>query len=128
METDFTKLNVQTLVEYFVHGEAPLEEGFVDQLFTGMDDDAKAKIEKNLADGIKSESDRKRILNKLDDMIDDSNRQWTFSNFKSALLSVLPLGAIIYLISRLSNKSDAKEFRETLYDLRSLVKAAKLSK
>jgi thiamine pyrophosphate-dependent acetolactate synthase large subunit-like protein len=121
--------SVEQLTE-MVKAEA-LHEGFWKQWFNGHDDDQLKEFRKKLKDKIKTEGDRTRLLDEIDDAIDNANRIVTDNNvsrwFTTAglamLTSILPL---VKMIVRLSNADQRKAFRESLHKLRSEVVALKL--
>ena len=108
-----------------------LHEGFWKQWFSGHDDEQLKEFREKLQDKIKTEDDRKKLLDEIDDAIDntsrilgDSNvRRWFTTAGLSMLFSILPL---VKMIVRLSNADQRKAFRESLYKLRSEVVALKL--
>jgi hypothetical protein len=121
-------ITTRTLVEYFVHGETPLQEGFLAQFFTGVNKDKLADLKQEMADGFKTEADKQKALEAIDDLIDDSNRVLTPANLKSVLMGVLPFATVAYVVTRIISHVDGepKKFREALHDLRTLVKSAKV--
>jgi thiamine pyrophosphate-dependent acetolactate synthase large subunit-like protein len=121
--------SVEQLTE-MVKAEA-LHEGFWKQWFSGHDDDQLKDFRKKLRDKIKTEDDRRKLLDEIDDAIDNASRIVTDNNvsrwFTTAglfmLVSFLPL---VKMITRLSNADQRKAFRESLHKLRSEVVALKL--
>ena len=121
--------SVEQLTE-MVKAEA-LHEGFWKQWFSGHDDDQLKDFREKLQGKIKTEGDRKKLLDEIDDAIDNANRIVTDNNvsrwFTTAglamLTSILPL---VKMIARLSNADQRKAFRESLHKLRSEVVALKL--
>jgi thiamine pyrophosphate-dependent acetolactate synthase large subunit-like protein len=122
--------SVEQLTE-MVKAEA-LHEGFWKQWFSGHDDDQLKDFRKKLQGKIKTEGDRKKLLDEIDDAIDNANRIVTDNNvsrwFTTAgltmLISIIPL--LVKMIPRLSNADQRKAFRESLHKLRSEVVALKL--
>ena len=114
-------------------GEEHLNESVIDRLFTGTDDGVLKDFRKELKSGI-SARDKEKMLEELDAMIDSSNRVLTVSSFKEWLvaagLGVLTGGLtnVIRVAYRAATGDDRKKFREACMDLRSEVKAAKVSK
>ena len=121
--------SVEQLTE-MVKAEA-LHEGFWKQWFSGHDDEQLKEFREKLQGKIKTEDDRKKLLDEIDDAIDNANRIVTDNNvsrwFTTAgltmLISIIPL---VKMIARLSNADQRKAFRESLYKLRSEVVALKL--
>lgn len=112
-------------------GEEHLNEGVIDRLFTGTDDDVLKDFRKELKSGI-SARDKEKMLDELDAMIDSSNRIFTVSSFKEWLVA-LGFGAltggltdVIRVVYRAATGDDRKKFREACMDLRAEVKAAKV--
>jgi thiamine pyrophosphate-dependent acetolactate synthase large subunit-like protein len=108
-----------------------LHEGFWKQWFSGHDDEQLKEFREKLQGKIKTEGDRKKLLDEIDDAIDNANRIVTDNNvsrwFTTAgltmLISIIPL---VKMITRLSNADQRKAFRESLHKLRSEVVALKL--
>jgi thiamine pyrophosphate-dependent acetolactate synthase large subunit-like protein len=108
-----------------------LHEGFWKQWFSGHDDEQLKEFREKLQGKIKTEDDRKKLLDEIDDAIDNANRIVTDNNvsrwFTTAgltmLISIIPL---VKMITRLSNADQRKAFRESLHKLRSEVVALKL--
>ena len=121
--------SVEQLTE-MVKAEA-LHEGFWKQWFSGHDDEQLKEFREKLQGKIKTEGDRKKLLDEIDDAIDNANRIVTDNNVSrwfttaglSMLFSIIPLGK---MIARLSNADQRKAFRESLHKLRSEVVALKL--
>ena len=121
--------SVEQLTE-MVKAEA-LHEGFWKQWFSGHDDDQLKEFREKLKGKIKTEGDRKKLLDEIDDAIDNANRIVTDNNVSrwfttaglSMLISIIPL---VKMIARLSNADQRKAFRESLHKLRSEVVALKL--
>ena len=121
--------SVEQLTE-MVKAEA-LHEGFWKQWFSGHDDDQLKDFREKLQGKIKTEGDRKKLLDEIDDAIDNANRIVTDNNVSrwfttaglSMLFSIIPLAK---MIARLSNADQRKAFRESLHKLRSEVVALKL--
>jgi thiamine pyrophosphate-dependent acetolactate synthase large subunit-like protein len=121
--------SVEQLTE-MVKAEA-LHEGFWKQWFSGHDDDQLKEFREKLQGKIKTEDDRRKLLDEIDDAIDNASRIVTDNNvnrwFTTAglfmLVSFLPL---VKMITRLSNADQRKAFRESLHKLRSEVVALKL--
>ena len=121
--------SVEQLTE-MVKAEA-LHEGFWKQWFSGHDDEQLKEFRERLQDKIKTEDDRKKLLDEIDDAIDNANRtmgdnnvrRWFTTAGLAMLTAILPL---VKLIARLSNADQRKAFRESLYKLRSEVVALKL--
>ena len=121
--------SVEQLTE-MVKAEA-LHEGFWKQWFSGHDDEQLKEFREKLQGKIKTEDDRKKLLDEIDDAIDntsrilgDSNvRRWLTTVGLTMLFSIIPL---MKLIARLSNADQRKAFRESLHKLRSEVVALKL--
>ena len=108
-----------------------LHEGFWKQWFSGHDDDQLKDFREKLQGKIKTEGDRKKLLDEIDDAIDNANRitgdnnvrRWFTTVGLTMLTGIIPL---VKLIARLSNADQRKAFRESLYKLRSEVVALKL--
>ena len=121
--------SVEQLTE-MVKAEA-LHEGFWKQWFSGHDDEQLKEFREKLQGKIKTEGDRKKLLDEIDDAIDNANRIVTDNNVSrwfttaglSMLISIIPL---VKMIARLSNADQRKAFRESLHKLRSEVVALKL--
>ena len=111
-------------------GEEQLSEGMLSSFFAGTDDDTLKDIQSNLKKGISSR-EKEKMLDELDEMIDNSNRVMSPSSFTQFLgdIGLIGLtGGLGYwakVIYRLSN-GDRKKFREACMDLRAEVKAAKV--
>lgn len=120
--------NFTTLVEYFVHGEQPLQEGFFSKYFTGTDDDSLDELKAQLKVGYPSERAKQKALDEVDELIDNSNRVFTPANIKAALVQMLPFAGTGSVIGRIVSacNGDSKRFREALHDIRPLIKAAKI--
>ena len=121
--------SVEQLTE-MVKAEA-LHEGFWKQWFSGHDDEQLKEFREKLQGKIKTEDDRKKLLDEIDDAIDNANRtmgdnnvrRWFTTAGLAMLTAILPL---VKMIVRLSNADQRKAFRESLYKLRSEVVALKL--
>ena len=108
-----------------------LHEGFWKQWFSGHDDEQLKEFREKLQGKIKTEDDRKKLLDEIDDAIDNANRitgdnnvrRWFTTVGLTMLTGIIPL---VKLIARLSNADQRKAFRESLYKLRSEVVALKL--
>ena len=108
-----------------------LHEGFWKQWFSGHDDEQLKEFREKLQGKIKTEGDRKKLLDEIDDAIDNANRtvadnnvrRWFTTAGLTMLISIIPL---VKMIARLSNADQRKAFRESLYKLRSEVVALKL--
>ena len=118
---------------FLVAEQAPLNEGFWSQWFTGHDDEKLIEMRGALAQHIKTEHDRQKALEKIDDAIDNATRVWqTGSNPQHFLadvgLSFLtgPFSIIIKGIVRLSTSDQRKAFRESLHKIRAEIVALKL--
>ena len=121
--------SVEQLTE-MVKAEA-LHEGFWKQWFSGHDDEQLKEFREKLQGKIKTEDDRKKLLDEIDDAIDNANRitgdnnvrRWFTTVGLTMLTGIIPL---VKLIARLSNADQRKAFRESLHKLRSEVVALKL--
>ena len=121
--------SVEQLTE-MVKAEA-LHEGFWKQWFSGHDDEQLKEFREKLQGKIKTEDDRKKLLDEIDDAIDNASRtvadnnvrRWFTTAGLSMLISIIPL---VKMIARLSNADQRKAFRESLHKLRSEVVALKL--
>ena len=121
--------SVEQLTE-MVKAEA-LHEGFWKQWFSGHDDDQLKDFREKLQGKIKTEDDRKKLLDEIDDAIDNASRiaadnnvsRWFTTAGLTMLISIIPL---VKMIARLSNANQRKAFRESLHKLRSEVVALKL--
>ena len=121
--------SVEQLTE-MVKAEA-LHEGFWKQWFSGHDDEQLKEFREKQQGKIKTEDDRKKLLDEIDDAIDNANRtmgdnnvrRWFTTAGLAMLTAILPL---VKMIVRLSNADQRKAFRESLYKLRSEVVALKL--
>ena len=121
--------SVEQLTE-MVKAEA-LHEGFWKQWFSGHDDEQLKEFREKLQGKIKTEGDRKKLLDEIDDAIDNANRtvadnnvrRWFTTAGLTMLIGIIPL---VKMIARLSNADQRKAFRESLYKLRSEVVALKL--
>ena len=108
-----------------------LHEGFWKQWFSGHDDEQLQEFRDKLKAKVKTEGDRKKLLDEIDDAIDNANRivtdnnvgRWFTTAGLSMLVSIIPL---VKMIARLSNADQRKAFRESLHKLRSEVVALKL--
>ncbi len=125
-ETPYT---LEALTE-MVKAEA-LHEGFWKQWFSGHDDEQLEEFRDKLKAKVKTEADRKKLLEEIDDAIDNANRivtdnnvgRWFTTAGLSMIVTIIPL---VKLIARLSNSDQRKAFRESLHKLRSEVVALKL--
>ena len=121
--------SVEQLTE-MVKAEA-LHEGFWKQWFRGDDDEQLKEFRKKLKDKIKTEDDRRKLLDEIDDAIDNANRivtdnnvgRWFTTVGLAMLISIIPL---VKMIARLSNSDQRRAFRESLHKLRAEVVALKL--
>ena len=121
--------SVEQLTE-MVKAEA-LHEGFWKQWFSGHDDEQLKEFRERLQDKIKTEDDRKKLLDEIDDAIDNTSRiladnnvsRWFTTAGLTMFISIIPL---VKMIARLSSADQRKAFRESLYKLRSEVVALKL--
>ena len=121
--------SVEQLTE-MVKAEA-LHEGFWKQWFSGHDDDQLKDFREKLQGKIKTEDDRKKLLDEIDDAIDNASRimadnnvsRWFTTVGLTMLIAIIPL---VKMIARLSNADQRKAFRESLHKLRSEVVALKL--
>ena len=101
---------------------------------TGKDDALIEDFRKRIASKIKTEADRQKLLDEIDDAIDNSNRILTTHDIKNALgsmlVNVFSMGFAYWLrvAVRFSNADKRKSFRETLHLLRSEVKNLKIEK
>ena len=131
-ESSPTPYTTTQLVEMVQEQLTPLSEGFLEKYFSGTDDDLETKIRAGLAKGIKTESDRKKMLDKIDDAIDNSNRIVSPTDFTQYIVTFLsalfagPLLVIVRAIVRRNSTDQRKAFREIMYKLRTEVKALKL--
>lgn len=124
-----TPFSVEQLTE-MVKAEA-LHEGFWKQWFSGHDDAQLQEFRDKLKAKVKTEGDRKKLLDEIDDAIDNANRivtdnnvgRWFATAGLSMLVAIIPL---VKMITRLSNADQRKAFRESLHKLRSEVVALKL--
>lgn len=111
-----------------------LEEGFWSQWFKGHDDDLLDKYRGELKDKIKTESDRRKALEEIDDAIDNSNRVITNSDFKDWAvglgLNLVPFvgmwTGLARVVMRLSDSDKRKAFREALHKARHEITSLKL--
>lgn len=120
--------DITTLVEYFLHGEVPLQEGFFSKYFTGTDQDSLDELKQQLKIGYPSERAKQKALDEVDELIDNSNRIFSTANIKATLVQLFPItnfGAIAGRIASACN-GDSARFREALHDIRPLIKAAKV--
>lgn len=130
-------------------GEEHLNEGAIEAYFTGINKDQLKDLKGELKNGI-TQSEKDKMLEVLDKMIDNSNRVLTDSSFITgaftdfsafcvaiglggvAGVTLLPVGGLLalgYIIRTLLRAtSDRASFREACMDLRAEVKAAKVKK
>ena len=113
-------------------GEEQLSEGVLSSFFAGTDDDNLKKLQKQLKDGITAR-EQEKMLDEIDEMIDNSNRIFTSSSFGKAIADLglfgltSGLGYVIKVVYRAVN-GDRESFRDACFDLRNMVKAAKAVK
>ncbi len=107
-----------------------LKEGIIGAKVTGIDEAKLSKIEKKITEAAKDPVVKAKLIEQIDDMIDNSNRIFTSSSPKQWLVGIglstvtFGLSNFISYIWRLVNSDDRKEFKEKLMDLRNKVKAA----
>ena len=77
--------------------------------------------------GTITKEEKAKALDEIDDLIDNSNRVFTPPTFTKGLITgLIPGLGWASMIGRAVSTKDRKQYREMLYDLRSVVKAAKV--
>ena len=112
---------------------APLHEGWFRQWFTGADDETREKLTR-LKSQIRTEKEREEALDAIETVSDNSNRVFTFSNWKDFATSVgfnlVPVfGQIVQfsrVIMRAAGERDRQKFRQAMMDLHAEIKNMKL--
>lgn len=123
-------MSVQTLVEYFV-APTTLNEGAIERWFTGKDAETLEDFEKTIKLGFSNQAEKNKVIEDIDDAIDNANRIITHSSFTHWLTGVtIGMGIIglLRVIIRASNGDDRKVVLDALHDIRSRVQAAKINK
>lgn len=124
--------NVSKLVEEFTtSSQEPLNENWFERWFKGHDKDSIDEITDKMKNKIHTESDKKRAINEIDDLIDNSNREFTPSSAENYLADVgaTMIFAPIMLakfITRISEKSKRSAYKEALLKIRTQVQAIKV--
>ena len=109
-----------------------LKEGIIGAKVTGIDEAKLSKIEKKITEAAKDPVAKAKLIEQIDDMIDNSNRIFTSSSPKQWLVGIglstvtFGLSNFITYIWRLVNSDDRKEFKEKLMDPRNKVKTAEI--
>ena len=103
-----------------------LNENVLTDFFLGHDPNALSKIKEKMKGTITKE-EKAKALDEIDDLIDNSNRVFTPPTFTKGLITgLIPGLGWASMIGRAVSTKDRKQYREMLYDLRSVVKAAKV--
>ena len=111
-----------------------LSEGIIENHFGGDDKQELENIKMKIKAGIKSEYDRQKALEEINDLIDNSNRIFTYHSFTSWLTALgidivtLGLGNFIRIAFRISNSRNRQAFRNELVKLHSEVQSIKIKK
>ena len=113
------------LVQYLLEG-TPLEEGVVAGYVTGIDSDELERIKAEARKNKISKSEKEKLLDQIDDAIDNSNRIWTDTSFLQAVASnFIPFAGVVKTVTRAFNGKDRKAYRESLHQARSVIAAMK---
>ena len=114
----------EEMIEYLVEGSVT---SAISGYLKGTEPHAQKQIERDSNKKTLTKKQKEELLEKLDDMIDNSNRILTsprFSHFVAdVLLSFSAIAPLFKLVTRAVTTKDRKAYREALYDLRSKVKA-----
>jgi hypothetical protein len=122
--------NVNKLVEELTTFST-INESWWDRYFKGHDTDSIIEITDTMKNKIHTEDDKKKAIEEIDELIDNSNRVFTPSSFPTFVadlgLSFTP-APLIKLIVRLGSSEERSKYKEALLKIRSQIQSMKVKK
>jgi hypothetical protein len=113
------------LIQYLVEG-TEIQEGTVGKFFTGIDQDEFKKLKDAASATSITKADKEKLIDQIDDAIDNSNRVLTPPTFLHFLGTVIPYAGLASAITRAIKSNDRKEYRHSLNQLRMIAVAIKV--